>query len=113
MVEKGSSVINSCCENHAERIAAYRLINNHRVLVEDIVSAVSSECSQLCLANSHVLCIQDTTELCYDSHQGRLSLDDKDFGYGTGKSEKFCIFAHPTLVVDADSRMPISYIKFW
>ncbi len=115
MVEKGSSVINSCCENHTERIAAYRLINNHRVLVEDIVSAVSSECSQLCLANSHVLCIQDTTELSYDSHQGRLSPDDKDFGYGTGKSEEFCIFAHPTLVVDADSRMPIgfSHMEIW
>lgn len=115
MVEKNSSVINFCCDNHTERIAAYRLINNPRLVMEEMVSALSDECSRLCSSSRHVLCIQDTTELCYDRHKGRLSPEDRDFGYGTGKSEEFCIFAHPTLVVDAASRMPVgfSHMEIW
>lgn len=115
MVEKNSSVINYCCESHAERIAAYRLINNSRLVMEDLASSVAKECSRRCSGTSHVLCIQDTTELCYDSHGGRLSHEDRDFGYGTANTEEFCIFAHPTLVVEADSRMPIgfSHIEIW
>ena len=115
MVEKNSSVINICCESHTERIAAYRLINNPRLVMEDMIASISKECSRQCEGTSHVLCIQDTTELCYDSHKGRLSREDTDFGYGTGKSEEFCIFAHPTLAVDAAGRMPMgfSHMKIW
>ena len=47
MVEKNSSVINFCCDTHAERVAAYRLINNPRLVMEEMVSAVASECSRL------------------------------------------------------------------
>ena len=114
MVEKSSSVINFCCEEHSERAAAYRLINNSRLVMEDMVSSLSSACSRGCEDLSHVLCLQDTTEIVF-SHEGRLSLDDKDFGYGTSEKEKYCIFAHPGLVVDAASRMPVGYghIKVW
>ena len=82
--------------------------------MEDIVSSLSSACSRGCEDLSHVLCLQDTTEIVF-SHEGRLSLDDKDFGYGTSEKEKYCIFGHPGLVVDAASRMPVGYghIKIW
>ena len=114
MVEKSSSVINSCCENHTERVAAYRLINNPRLVMDDIVSSLSSACSAGCEGLSHVLCVQDTTEMVF-SHEGRLSLDDKDFGYGTNEHGKFCIFAHPGMVLDASSRMPVGlgHVKIW
>ena len=61
-----------------------------------------------------MLCIQDTTEIVF-SHEGRLSLEDKDLGYGTSEKEHYCIFAHPCMVVDADSRMPVgfSHQKIW
>lgn len=114
MVEKGSSVINSCCGNHADRVAAYRLINNPRLAMDDVISCLSSDCSASCEGLSHVLCLQDTTEIVF-SHEGRLSLDDKDFGYGTNEREKFCIFAHPGMVLDASSRMPVGFghMKVW
>lgn len=114
MVEKNSSVINFCCQSASEAIAAYRLMNNPRLVMEDMVSCLSSACSRGCESLSHVLCIQDTTEIVF-SHDGRLSLEDKDLGYGTSESEKFCIFAHPCMVVDADSRMPVgfSHMKVW
>lgn len=114
MVEKNSSVINFCCENHTERVAAYRLVNNHRLVMEDVISSLSSACSAGCEGLSHVLCLQDTTEIVF-SHGGRLSLDDKDFGYGTSEHEKYCIFAHPGMVLDASSRMPVGFghMKVW
>ena len=82
--------------------------------MEDMVSSLSDACARGCEGLSHVLCLQDTTEIVF-SHEGRLSLDDKDFGYGTSEKEKFCIFAHPGLVVDAASCMPVGYghIKIW
>jgi len=114
MVEKNSSVINFCCESHAERAAAYRLINNNRLTVDSLVISLSNSCSEACKGLSHVLCLQDTTEISF-SHKGRLSLSDEDFGYGTNEHEDFCIFAHPGLVVDAASRMPLGFghLKVW
>ena len=114
MVEKSSSVINFCCDNHTERIAAYRLINNHRLVMDDVVKCLSSACSAGCEGLSHVLCLQDTTEIVF-SHEGRLSLADKDFGYGTSEHGKYCIFAHPGMVLDTSSRMPVGFghMKVW
>ena len=82
--------------------------------MEEMVNSLSGACARGCEGLSHVLCLQDTTEIVF-SHGGRLSLDDKDFGYGTSEKEKFCIFAHPGLVVDAESGMPIGYgnMKIW
>lgn len=57
----------------------------------------------------HVLCIQDTSEFCYDHNKGRLSLNDSDLGYGTNKEQEYCLYAHPTLMVDAESHMPVGF----
>ena len=114
MVAKKSSIINNCCENSSERIAAYRLVNNKRLTMEEMVSCLAKSCAQGSSGLSHVLCIQDTTEIVF-SHSGRLSLEDKDFGYGANEYDQYCIFAHPCMVVDADSRLPVgfSHIKVW
>ena len=114
MVAKKSSIINNCCENGSDRIAAYRLINNGRLVMDEVIDCLAKNCAQGCSGLSHVLCIQDTTEVVF-SHEGRLSLDDRDFGYGTSESEQYCIFCHPCMVVDAESRMPVgfSHQKIW
>ncbi len=114
MVAKGTSIINSCCENNTERMAAYRLINNKKLTMEEMVEYLAKGCSKGCSDLSHVLCIQDTTEVVF-RHSGRLSVKDRDFGYGTSELDQYCIFAHPCMVVDADSRMPVgfSHIKVW
>ena len=92
MVEKNSSIINFCCENASERVAAYRVINNSKLVMEEMVDSLSKACSKGCEDLSHVLCLQDTTEIVF-RHEGRLSLDDKDFGYGT--SEKAWLWTRP------------------
>lgn len=82
--------------------------------MEEIVSRLSKNCAQGCSGLSHVLCIQDTTEVVFH-HSGRLSHEDKDFGYGTSEYNEYSIFAHPSMVVDAVSLMPVgfSYMKVW
>lgn len=82
--------------------------------MDDVIISLSSACSSGCEGLSHVLCLQDTTEIIF-SHEGRLSLDDKDFGYGTSEHGKYCIFAHPGMVLDASSRMPVGFghMKVW
>lgn len=60
------------------------------------------------------VCIQDTTEINYTHLQGRLGDADADIGPVT-KSSNLDFFCHPTLVVDAESEIPLgfSFLKIW
>lgn len=110
MVQFGTSVINRCfVGSWAEEKAAYRLISNKKLRMEDMIERIVHASASRCEELSHVLCIQDTSEFRYDSNSGRLSESDPDLGYGTNKYENFCIYAHPALIVDADSRMPVGF----
>ena len=115
MIENESVVINRCCESHKDRIAAYRLLNNDSWCVGDVVEAMASACSENVKGRSHVLCIEDTSELNYDNISGRLRDDDPDFGPGTEKSMEHSIFLHPCLVVDEESHTPLgfSHVDIW
>jgi hypothetical protein len=109
MLKNGTSVINRCFSNVSDRIAAYRLINNKRLKMEDIVQRIAEDTAKRCGKAGHVLVIQDTSEFLFDGHKGRLSQDDPDLGYGTNRLEENCVFAHPALVVDAESRTPLGF----
>lgn len=108
-------MINRCCESHKDRIGAYRLLNNDNWCVGDVVEAMASACSENARGKSHVLCIEDTTELNYDNISGRLRADDPDFGPGTEKGMEHSIFLHPCLVVDEESLTPLgfSHVDIW
>ena len=77
--------------------------------MEDIVKSITND--SVCHASGlkHILCIQDTTEFCYDNNRGRFSEDDPHLGYGSNLKESFCIFAHPCLMLDAESLTPIGF----
>lgn len=115
MINSQSCVINRCCGSHKDLIGAYRLLNNESWCVEDVVNAMASACSENVKGRSHVLCIEDTTELNYDNISGRLRADDPDFGPGTEKSMEHSIFLHPCLVVDEASYTPLgfSHVDIW
>lgn len=103
MTRTGTSVINSCFDSHADRTAAYRLMNNKRLTMKDMVERIAIDSASRCRGLGHVLCIQDTSEFSFDSHGGRLSLDDPDLGYGNSRDESFCQYLHAVLLVDASS----------
>lgn len=115
MMQHGSSVINRFKDDYAARRGTYRVLNNTKWNMEDLLSPIYTSCGTNCAGISHVLCLQDTTELNYDNLRGRIDDDDPDFGYGTGKGSDNCLFAHASLVVDADNGLPLgySYMKIW
>ena len=115
MVKNQTCVINRCCKSHKERIGAYRLLDNDSWGVGDVVGTMASVCSENAKGRSHVLCIEDTSELNYDNISGRLRSDDPDFGPGTEESMSYSIFVHPCLVVDECSLTPLgfSHVDIW
>lgn len=115
MMQHGSSVINRFKDDYAARRGTYRVLNNTKWNMEDLLSPIYKSCGTNCGGTSHVLCLQDTTELNYDNIRGRIDDDDPDFSYGTGNGSNNCLFAHVSLVVDADKGLPLgySYMKIW
>lgn len=109
MIERGTSIVNRCSSRWAEIKASYRLLSNDRLKIEDMIECITNDGCMRSAGMAHVLCIQDTSEFCYDSNKGRLSLDDNDLGYGNNQDEEYCIYAHPTLMVDAASHMPVGF----
>ena len=83
--------------------------------MKEFCEAIYEDCGRNAAEVSHVLCIQDTTELNYGSHSGRIDSDDKHFGYGTRKEESNCLFAHPALVLDASNGVPLGFssLRIW
>lgn len=62
----------------------------------------------------HVLCIQDTSEINYTAHSGRLKASDPQLGPVT-KSRDVGFFVHPNLVLDAQSGFALGFadIHLW
>ena len=113
MVTHGSAIINQCCESKTEKTGAYRMINNPRLEADSMIKGLQ----QACIGHiqcSHVLCIEDTTEINYTSLVNRLQGDDPDIGPMCCSSSKG-FFCHPTLVMDAFSGVPLgfSHVRLW
>ena len=115
MVEKQSAVINKCFEDKAPKVGAYRVLRNKNWDMEDLIDRIRQLSGSECVGHKHVLCIQDTTELSYDHMKGRLKEDDPDFGDGSMQLKKYSIFVHPTMIVDAESCLPIGFssVRIW
>lgn len=113
--DSGSAVINRLNACVSAKRAVYRIINNKNWNMEEFCKALYQDCGRNAADVSHVLCVQDTTELNYSSHSGRIDSMDEHFGYGTKKEEKNCLFAHPTLVLDASNGLPLGFssLKIW
>ena len=83
--------------------------------MEELTSRIRRYSGSACAGRGHVLCIQDTTGLSYDHIQGRLAEDDPDFGDGSMSLMRHSIFVHPTLLVDAESCLPVGFssLRIW
>ena len=113
MVTHESAIINQCCESKTEKIGAYRMINNSGLELDSMVKRLQEDCVRQ-IHGSHVLCIQDTTEINYTRLVNRLDADDPDIGPMCCSSSKG-FFCHPTLVIDAVSRVPLGFsnVRLW
>lgn len=113
MVNHGSAIINRNSKNKKEKMGAYRMINNPKLELDKLISKLQENCIDA-LTGSHVLCIEDTTELNYTHLRHRLDDDDPDIGPMT-KDGNLGFFCHPMLVVDAEKGIPlgISDLLLW
>ncbi len=94
-------------------IGAYRFYKNDHVpmdvLQEALIDPIAPE-----VAGKHVLCIQDTTEVNYSAHSGRLKASDSHLG-PVGNNRDVGFFLHPSLVVDAESGFALGFaaVHLW
>jgi len=109
MVNSSTSIINRLGSSWADVKAAYRLFSNKKLKQKDMIRCITEDGALHAEGLKHVLCIQDTSEFCYDSNRGHLSSSDPDLGYGSNNTQEYCLYAHPTLMVDAESRMPVGF----
>lgn len=112
MITAGSAVINKCFRIFTEKIGAYRMFNNYRCTSDLIIKALTSFCGERVETN-HILCLQDTSEINYSSHNKRMQKKGRKPGI-VSNNDTGC-FIHPVLAIDADKCTPIgfSHVKIW
>jgi len=97
MVEHGSCTIRRLGEGRAGIVGFNRFLGNPKVIAEEIVAPASQRLSDAA-RGQHVLAIQDTTEVNYQHHAGRVR------GLGpAGNGRDRGLFVHPVIAVSAES----------
>lgn len=105
MIEKETAVLNQLSNNRAELVGASRFFNNISVTEETLIEESAVRC-QNAVKGRHVLAIQDTSEINYESHRGKLSNHDPELG-PVGNDKNIGFFIHPVLVLERESAFPL------
>jgi len=113
MLDFGNVVVNKFCQSHTDRIGAYRMLGNDSFDYNDLANGLYRACKNN-QHEGHLLCIQDTTELNFSHHMGRINTEDEDIGPVRNKGHAG-FFCHPVLVIDPLLQLPvgISSIEIW
>lgn len=113
IIKYGSVVVGRCCATITQRVAAYRMFNNKKMDIATLSNSIYKNCQKQ-IKTSHVLCIQDTTEINYTGKMGRIGKDDPDIGPVT-KDSNAGFYCHPMLVIDPEQGIPLGFsaIKLW
>lgn len=109
MVECGSLCIRQIAFNRNEAISFYRLLRNRKMTCNEILSDAYTRTAKNAYAKDVIL-IQDTTDINYQNHAGRIH----DIGKA-GKANVLGYNMHPGLVLDIDTHsiLGVSYCKIW
>lgn len=109
----GNVVVNKFCRSNTDKIGAYRMLSNNQFSYQDLLQGIKRSCADNQGAE-HLLCLQDTTEVNYSSHFGRIGNQDPDIG-PVSKEPNAGFFCHPTLVLDPHLLIPIgiSALTLW
>jgi hypothetical protein len=104
-------VINKLATSRKELVAYCRHMNNKSLSPEVYQQEMRQSVSKL-VNGKHVLVINDTTEINYQSHAGFLSKQDIDLG-PVGNNVDIGYFLHPSMVVDAGTDMPLGFSSIY
>lgn len=116
MTERTSAVIERFADDHAEAVGATRFFHNEAVEPEALLAA-TRRCLDRALRETdtyragtrRVLVIQDTTELDYTPHAGRLRWRDAEIG-PLSNARHAGFFVHPSLVIDEQTGLPLGLV---
>ena len=97
LVESHSCTLRRIARGRSETVGFGRFLANSKVSWSTILEAAGADLSER-VAGQHVLAIQDTTEVNFQRHTGRVK------GLGTvGNGKDRGLFVHPVIAVSADS----------
>jgi hypothetical protein len=108
IIRQGKAVVGQSCTTLCQQIGAYRMLNNAKVTEERLSECVYKRTVEH-ITDSHVLCIQDTTEFNYNTKMGRIGKDDMGIG-PLGNDTNGGFFCHPVLVVNAEQNTPVGFL---
>ncbi len=113
MFRSGNVVVNKFCSTFKEKKAAYQMFKHTSFTEMELIEALTSKCKTNQGA-SHLLCIQDTTEINFTKHIDRIGKDDTNVGPVTNE-DNAGFFCHPVLVIDAKEHLPIGFssVELW
>jgi len=83
------------------------ILHNADVGKEELIQASYNHCALQC-EGLHVLSIQDTSEINFQSLAGKLKANDKNIG-PVGNNTDAGFFLHPNLVIDTAELFPIGF----
>jgi hypothetical protein len=106
LIINGSAIVNKSSAKYTQKIGSYRMLNNTKCGEKELSKALYNSCERN-IHGQHLLCIQDTTQVDYFSHKGRIK--DLDANVGRIDNATFGYLCHPMLVIDADKNMPIGF----
>jgi hypothetical protein len=103
--EKPTPSIPTACKGWAETLAAYRLFDNDKVTMENVLAAHEKATVTRMGQEATVLCIEDTSEIDYSSKK-----ETKGLGPLTFVENRRGLLLHPTFVVTPD-RVPLGCLR--
>jgi hypothetical protein len=103
IVERKVVNLRKLSNGRSEAVKFERLLANENISIDQLITAEQNRIRDAVL-NRHVLAIQDTSELNYQKHAGRV----KGLGIvGNGKDKGF--FIHPMLILDAETESCLGF----
>lgn len=97
LVESCSCTLRRASQGRKEEVGAGRFLGNEKVSEEEILAASAAQLGDR-VCGLHVLAIQDTSEVNYQHHAGRVR------GLGpVGNGRDLGLFVHPVIAVEASS----------
>jgi len=113
MINKETVILNRLSDDRSELVGSCRFFENEKVSSEALIKEAASRCKNA-TKGSDVLAIQDTSEINYQRHSGKLSREDKQLG-PVGNNTDIGFFIHPVFVLNAQDAFPagFSHIFMW
>jgi hypothetical protein len=101
------STISKLSSNRAEQVAYYRLLENEKLMEEDLINELTGRTSLL-VAGRDILCLEDSSEINVCANKNRLR-QNSGLGGSDNADNATCFKIHPGLVLDAENLCPLGF----